>query len=255
MALLALGRDRAGPRVFGHPDACVALQHVSPTGTMNGASPLPELHGPTSFKRGDAASTASEIMSATTWVGNRDRGGSKNVPNARGGGELAPKVAPRRLGLLTPKMAIFYRISVERGQLQGPLKIQNFHPHSNFRRFDPPYPGLQKGVRLRLGQCQVAPLLRAARLQISFYFQRAAKGGRQQGVGHSQFLFSHFLVTSLSFSVTFWKPFSRFWLPFCLSPFAYPLCGTVIFCGSEIIPPNSRQISLPKTKACFRGRN
>ena len=76
--------------------------------------------------------------------GNRDRGG-QNVPNARGGGgELAPKVAPRRLGLLTPKLAIFCRISVERGQFQGPLKIQNFHPPSNFRRFDPPYPGLQK---------------------------------------------------------------------------------------------------------------
>ena len=59
------------------------------------------------------------------------------------GGELAPKVAPRRLRLLTPKLAIFYRISVERGQFQGPLKIQNFHPPSNFRRFDTPYPGLQ----------------------------------------------------------------------------------------------------------------
>ena len=69
--------------------------------------------------------------------------GGQNVPNARGGGELALKVAPRRLGLLTPKLRIFYRISVERGQFQGPLEIQNFHPPSNFRRFDPPYPGLQ----------------------------------------------------------------------------------------------------------------
>ena len=39
--------------------------------------------------------------------GDRDRGG-QNVPNARGGGELAPKVAPRRLGFLTPwKLKIF----------------------------------------------------------------------------------------------------------------------------------------------------
>ena len=42
--------------------------------------------------------------------------------------ELAPKVVPRRLGLLTPKLAIFYRISEERGRFQGPLETQNFHP-------------------------------------------------------------------------------------------------------------------------------
>ena len=41
-------------------------------------------------------------------------------------------------------MGVFYRISVEKGQIQGPPKIQNFHPPSNFRRFDPPYPGLQQ---------------------------------------------------------------------------------------------------------------
>ena len=33
---------------------------------------------------------------------------------------------PRRLGLLAPKSAIFYRISVEVGQFQGPLEIQKF---------------------------------------------------------------------------------------------------------------------------------
>ena len=57
----------------------------------------------------------------------------------RGGG-TRPE---RRLGLLTPKVAILYGLSVERGQFQGPLEIQNFHPPSNFRRFDPPppYPG------------------------------------------------------------------------------------------------------------------
>ena len=60
-------------------------------------------------------------------IGDRDRGG-QNVPNARGGGGLAPKVAPRKLGLLTSKLAIFYRNSVERGQFQGPLEIQIFHP-------------------------------------------------------------------------------------------------------------------------------
>ena len=55
-------------------------------------------------------------------------GGVKTYRTLEGGGELAPKVAPRKLGLLTPKLAIFYRISVEKGQIQGPLKIQNFHP-------------------------------------------------------------------------------------------------------------------------------
>ena len=77
-------------------------------------------------------------------------GGGSNVLNARGGGELAPKVAPRRLGLVTPTLATFYRISSEKGQIQGPLKIQNFHPPSNFRRFDPPYPGLQSWATLNL---------------------------------------------------------------------------------------------------------
>ena len=50
-------------------------------------------------------------------------GGVKTYRALEGGG-LAPKVAPRRLGFLTPKLATFYRISVERGQYQGP---------SNFR--------------------------------------------------------------------------------------------------------------------------
>ena len=75
-------------------------------------------------------------------IGDWDWGG-QNVLNPRGGGELTLKVAPRRLALLTSKLAISYRNSVERGQFQGALKIQNFHPPSNFRRFDPPYPGLQ----------------------------------------------------------------------------------------------------------------
>ena len=75
-------------------------------------------------------------------LGDRDRG-LKTCRTLEGGGELAPKVAPRKLGLLTSKLAIFYRNCVERGQFQGPLEIQNFTPPSNFRRFDPPYPGLQ----------------------------------------------------------------------------------------------------------------
>ena len=71
------------------------------------------------------------------------RGGVKTYRTLEGGGELAPKVAPRRLGLLTLKSAIFFRISVEGGQFRGPWKFKIFTPPSNFRRFDPPYPGLQ----------------------------------------------------------------------------------------------------------------
>ena len=44
------------------------------------------------------------------FIGDRDRGG-QNVPNARGG-ELAPKVVLGKFGLLTPKLTVFYRISV-----------------------------------------------------------------------------------------------------------------------------------------------
>ena len=80
------------------------------------------------------------------WIGvlfgDRYRGG-QNVPNVREGGELAPKVIVAKLGLLTPKFRIFCRNSVEKGQMSGPPKNQNFHPPSNSRRFDPPYPGPQ----------------------------------------------------------------------------------------------------------------
>ena len=65
-------------------------------------------------------------------LGDSDSGG-QNVPNARGGGTRLE----RKLGLLTPKLRVFCRISVEKGQIQGPPKIQNFHPPSNFGRFNP----------------------------------------------------------------------------------------------------------------------
>ena len=40
-----------------------------------------------------------------------------------GGGGNRPKAAPRRLALLTPKLMIVYRVSVERGRCRGPLKV------------------------------------------------------------------------------------------------------------------------------------
>ena len=40
------------------------------------------------------------------------------------------------------------------GQIQGPLKIQNFHPPSIFRRFaPPPYPGLQNITANSMRDC------------------------------------------------------------------------------------------------------
>ena len=53
----------------------------------------------------------------------------KTYRTLEGGGELAPKVAPRKLGLFTSKLASFYRKSVE--QSQGLLEIQNFHPRAD----------------------------------------------------------------------------------------------------------------------------
>ena len=64
-------------------------------------------------------------------------GGVKTCRTLEGGG-LAPKVAPQRLGLLIPELAILYRISVESGEFQGPLEIQNFHPPLIFRDATPP---------------------------------------------------------------------------------------------------------------------
>ena len=69
----------------------------------------------------------SPVLSAPKSHSETGIGGVKTYRTVEGG-ELAPKAAPRRLGLWAPKLAIFYRISVERGQFQGPLKIQNFHP-------------------------------------------------------------------------------------------------------------------------------
>ena len=62
--------------------------------------------------------------------GDRDRGG-QNVQGTR------PESCPGNAWTLTPKLRIFYRISVEKAQIQGPPKIENVHPPSNFRRFDP----------------------------------------------------------------------------------------------------------------------
>ena len=67
------------------------------------------------------------LLGALETFGDRDRGGVETYRTLEGG-ELASKLAPRRLGLLTPKLTIFYRISVERGQFQGPLEIENLQP-------------------------------------------------------------------------------------------------------------------------------
>ena len=67
--------------------------------------------------------------------------GGQTVLNARGGGggRNRPENS-RSLGILTPKLMGFFfsRISVERGQFQGPLKIRNLHPPLIFGDFPPP---------------------------------------------------------------------------------------------------------------------
>ena len=55
-------------------------------------------------------------------------GGGSKTYRTLGGGELAPKVVLGKLGLFDPQTKIFYRISVEKVQIQGPPKTQNFHP-------------------------------------------------------------------------------------------------------------------------------
>ena len=58
------------------------------------------------------------------------QGGGQNVPNARGGGfgGTRPESCPSKTWTFDPKIDDFYRISVERGQFQGPLEIQKFPP-------------------------------------------------------------------------------------------------------------------------------
>ena len=89
---------------------------------------------------------SSRLLRSERFFGNRDRGG-QNAPNARGGGELAPKVVLGKLGLLTPKLRIFYRSSVEKGRIQGPPKIHSFHPPLIFGHLTPSIP-----VQLLLSQ-------------------------------------------------------------------------------------------------------
>ena len=47
-----------------------------------------------------------QTMRPETIIGDQDRGG-QNVPNARWGGELAPKVVLGKPGLLTPQLEDF----------------------------------------------------------------------------------------------------------------------------------------------------
>ena len=78
------------------------------------------------------------------YIGDRGRGGSKRTKRWRGGWGLAPKVVLGKLGLLTPEIEDFlHRISVEKGQIQGPPKIQDSPPPLSSEIERPPYPGLQ----------------------------------------------------------------------------------------------------------------
>ena len=54
-------------------------------------------------------------------------GGGQNVPNARGRGNR-PESCPSKTWPFDLQIGDFFGNSVERGQFQRPLEIQNFHP-------------------------------------------------------------------------------------------------------------------------------
>ena len=56
------------------------------------------------------------------------------------GGGTRPKIVLAKLGLLTPKLAILYRISVESGQFGGPWILKIFNPPLIFGDLTPPIP-------------------------------------------------------------------------------------------------------------------
>ena len=69
-------------------------------------------------------------------------GGSKHTEHYTRAGGLAPKVTSQELGLSTPRLRIFYRISVRGVKFRGPWKFEVLTLPSMFWRFGPPYPGL-----------------------------------------------------------------------------------------------------------------
>ena len=73
-------------------------------------------------------------------LGDRDRGG-QNVPNARGGGELAPKAVPGNLGLLTSQIEDFLQNLCREGSNSGtPENSETFTPPLMFGDLTPPMP-------------------------------------------------------------------------------------------------------------------
>ena len=65
----------------------------------------------------------------------------KTYRTLQGGGELGPEVLLGKLGLLTPKLRIFYRISVEMGvNFRDPQKFKIFTPALIFGGLTPPPP-------------------------------------------------------------------------------------------------------------------
>ena len=86
-------------------------------------------------KKGSAGRSAG---SSAALLCNRDRG--VKTHRKVEGGELAPEVVLGTLGLLTPKLRIVYRISVERGQCRDPRKFKIFTPPLIFRDLTPPIP-------------------------------------------------------------------------------------------------------------------
>ena len=60
------------------------------------------------------------------------------------GGGTRPESCPCKAWTFDPQMRSFYRNSIEKGQISGPPKNQNFHPPLLiFGDLTPHYPGLQ----------------------------------------------------------------------------------------------------------------
>ena len=90
-------------------------------------------------------------------------GGVQNVPNARGGGNSPRKLPLENLDFSPPNWRFF-------------LEIQNFHPPSNFRRFDLPYPGLQKSITyLKKSTWIILGITRARSGAFSNYFWKITR--------------------------------------------------------------------------------
>ena len=113
------------------------------------------------------------------------RSGRRTIVSTEGSfgqGQLAPKVAPRGLGLLAPKLRNFWRISVQGGRFQGPLVIRTFHTTPLvFGDLTPPsYPGLRFEIDAQsMETCAIPHYARRLCMSVGQPEHTVSKTGRQ----------------------------------------------------------------------------